>query len=359
MATRQPQQGNQVGGTGSVPPLRTSTSYISQAPFVGDVPPPYKRGVVSYTFFAQDRVKMLTTSDFALETKDKIALKWDNCLIVLFYGENAESKAYVQIWTIVAQQAAGPVMAACNLIAETQVARAFAELAGMGSHPLQWAAMKGYPFILVYRGGWPTAFYNGERSVQSLVDWSMTLACQANYYERDNYAGGVQVEAAFQMGPIKRYPDEAGKNPIRKYSDQYSTVKPVRGYNPNLPISYQGSPLAQKEIEVLQQLRDQQQGNGQQNQTQQTDQDQQQGDTTDQDQDTTDQDQTQQTDQDQQQDDATDQDQTQQTDQDQNQSDTTDQGDTGDVSPPDSSTENSDDNETAPIELDKSVGGEG
>lgn len=232
-------------------PSQLGRSYISQAEFK---PQPITRqdtGTVMLTLFSNDNVRRLSSSDFAIETKEKIALKWENCIIVLFYGENQESKDVIQVFSIAAQQIAGPIMGACNLIVEREVARAFTDVKGLGSHALHWASIRGYPFILTYRGGWPTAFYNGDVDVQQIVDWAMTLACEANYYERFNLAGGVQAEARYQKSASLRYPGEGGVNPIRTQSQEYRTGTSIRGYNSSLPLTLEGSQQAAQQASIL------------------------------------------------------------------------------------------------------------
>src|SRR5579872_1467632 len=156
--------------------------------------------VIQQTTFAQNAVKQLHESDFTIENKELIGLRYDDCTLVLFYGENTESLQLVQIWATVAQQVAGPVFAACNLLVERGVASALTRLKADGSNPLHWASFRGFPFILVYRGGWPVAFYNGPRETQALIDYALTLACQASYYEPIQEAGGMQAEGSLSMG---------------------------------------------------------------------------------------------------------------------------------------------------------------
>lgn len=188
-------------------------------------------GMVYLSLFAQDSVKRLSSSDFNLDTPEKITLKIPECTIVLFYGQNAESTSLARIWSLVAQQTAGPVLAATNIIADPKIAQAMTEIRGMGSHPYHWAAMKGYPFILTYRSGYPVAFYNGERSVQALTDWAMSLACQANYYERYDLSAGVRIDNTneFKMPSPQQYPSNDNSNPVRTQSNQFTTATALRG----------------------------------------------------------------------------------------------------------------------------------
>jgi hypothetical protein len=180
------------------------------------------------TVFAQNSVKTVSSSDFNLDTPDKITMKSKDCMVVLFYGENTESKSLSRIWSLVAQQTAGPIVTAVNVMADPKIATAMTDIRGMGSHAYHWAAMKGYPFILSYRGGIPVAFYNGERSVQAILDWVMTLACQANYYEREDISAGVKVDSNdLSMPSAQPYPS-AG-NPVRVQSTQFTSAAPLRG----------------------------------------------------------------------------------------------------------------------------------
>jgi len=232
--------------TSAVPPPRTGTSYPEQAPIEAG------SGLIYLTFFSDESIKRLTSADFALASKDKVAMVWDNCLIVLFYGENKESKDLMRIFLIAARQSAGIVFGACNLISEREVARAFVDI-GNGAHPFHWARLQGYPFIMVYRKGYPAAFYNGDRSVSAILNWSQTMACKDSYFERTQLAAGVQAEATYQMPPYDPYGhDPRGRdNPLLSDSSQFRTDAPIRGYDPNLPITYESSAEATRVAERL------------------------------------------------------------------------------------------------------------
>ncbi len=178
--------------------------------------------------FGTNSVKQLYSSDFRLNDPDKIGLKNDECIVILFYSSNAESIALANIWSQVGQEAAGPILAACDIVSEKAVALAMTSIKSMGNHPFHWASMRGYPFILSYRDGWPAAFYNGDRSVQAILNWVITLACQANYYERFDIYGGVQTTNTLEMPNPTPYPSPDGSNPIRNQSTEYRTAAPLR-----------------------------------------------------------------------------------------------------------------------------------
>jgi hypothetical protein len=202
--------------------------------------------VVYRLTFSSETVKRLSTDDFDLTSRELIALKHDECTLVLFHVENTESYQLANIWALAAQQVAGPVFAAINMLTERKVAEAFTKLKGDGSHPLHWASLRQYPFIMVYRKRWPVAVYNGPREVQAIIDYALTLACEAGYYEILQIGGGMQSESRYEMGPYDVYTNIPNHPPkIRKQSIQYSATEPIRGFNPNIPIVPTGTAVNQ------------------------------------------------------------------------------------------------------------------
>jgi hypothetical protein len=217
----------------STSPSNVATQSTQTELIKGTARPPE---VVQRLTFAAETVKRLTAEDFDLGSKELITLKYDDCILVLFHVENTESYQLADIWALVAQQVAGPIFAAINMLSERRVAEAFTRLKSDGSNPLHWAALRQYPYILVYRKRWPVAVYNGPREVQALIDYSLTLACEAGYYEILQTGGGMQAESRFEMGNYKPYTNLAGQPPmVKKESIQFGT-EPIRGFNPSLPI---------------------------------------------------------------------------------------------------------------------------
>jgi len=186
--------------------------------------------IVNSLTFSQESVKMLSERDFQIGSRNEIALRYDDCILVLFYVGNTESKNICVLWEEAAAQVAGPMFAACNLILDRKVAEAFARLNSEPNNPLNKFALQTLPFILVYRGGWPKAFYNGERSVGSFIDYSLSLACRADYTEPIQYPMGMQPESNNMMGGWKRW----SENPAS--SVQFTVTNPVREYDPRMPI---------------------------------------------------------------------------------------------------------------------------
>lgn len=201
--------------------------------------------VIQQTLFAQDAVKQLNLGDFETTGRERILLKHHGCYLILFYGENTESLDLVKIWQMAAAQVAGPIFAAVNLMAERKLAEIFTSVRADPDSPLHWASLRGIPFILVYRNGWPVAAYNGERAVQPLIDYALTLACEANYREPVQLAAGMQAQSNLEMPGFKQYEP-------RTDSTQFTVQTPIRGFDARLQPAVVGSAQARQEAAVAQ-----------------------------------------------------------------------------------------------------------
>ena len=195
--------------------------------------------------FSQAAVKNLKTSDFQLNCENKITLRTDMSLIVLFYINNTESLNIAKLWLLAAQQAGGgQKFGACNLEIENDVDEAFKNLNMDPTHPYAWASLKSYPFILTYRQGRPVAFYNGERSTNAFVNYALTLAFNSGYFERNNVREGVSVDNDFAMTGFFGY-----KNPPVSQSKDFKSDVSLTGYNQNEPVYRVGTTEETKVLE--------------------------------------------------------------------------------------------------------------
>lgn len=173
------------------------------------------------------RVVILSRDDF----KNSIILRDNRCMLILFYVGNPESIQLAEIWNTVANQSVGPIFGAIDMNREQTLAQEFMKLSSNRSDPLHWAGLRGYPFILVYRDGYPVAFYNGARETQSLVDYSLTLACRGDYIEHVQLAAGEDVVDRKEMAPYSPYIDTKDNKVVKQNSIDYSPTQPVRGFN--------------------------------------------------------------------------------------------------------------------------------
>jgi len=200
--------------------------------------------------FQRESVRTLREADFSLNNSmAPVGLLTTGCTLVYFYGDNAESKNVGQVWSSAASQVAGPLFAACNLSTEAKLAEAFTKISGEADHPLHWVGLRQLPFILVYRGGWPRAFYNGERSTQAIVDYSLTLACLSNYAETQQLSASTQVTTDLETTAARPYTD------LRTVSTQYTGASPIRGRDLGLAPVVRGSAEEKAEIARVQAAR--------------------------------------------------------------------------------------------------------
>jgi hypothetical protein len=158
--------------------------------------------IVQPVLFAQQSVRNFRESDFTLNSKLLVALNYSDCILCLFYDDTPNSRQLAQIWAQAAIRTSGPIFAACNLVIEKRVAEAFIEIGKDQAHPFYWAHTVKIPFILVYSSGWPKATYRGHKSVSSIIAYSMQLACQAGYTERESLKTGTDVHVV--QNNIKR-----------------------------------------------------------------------------------------------------------------------------------------------------------
>lgn len=224
-----------------------------------DVDEPTIPNIVRFTTFSSNRVKRLTAQSFNLDDKMMIGLKNEDCVLILFHVENKESHELMKLWYIVAEQTAGPIFASCNVLLEDKVGKAFARVKMNGSHPLNPYALHQWPVIMVYRKGYPVAVYNGESDVQSIIDWSLLLACRANYFEPIQIYAGMQAEYRHNMPTPLPYPDPK-TNPEAKVSGQFYGARSKRGFYPSEKVVKSGTRQEQKEAILVKELQAEREG---------------------------------------------------------------------------------------------------
>ena len=130
-------------------------------------------------------IKRLTDDDFALDTRDKICLYSDACTLVLFYTESPESKKVLSVLKIVAETIPSISFGACHMLLEKRVAEAFMSLRTKPDHPLSWCSERTFPFILIYRNGFPVNFYDGPADPEIMTSFCLNIACKTDFHSRN------------------------------------------------------------------------------------------------------------------------------------------------------------------------------
>lgn len=143
---------------------------------------------------ASTQLISITSNDFLLSNRELITLKSLDCIIILFHTDNKESKDLFNIFQDCASKSSGIKFGECNVIINGEIGKSFIALKGMCDHPFNWVSVNQYPFILTYREGWPQAFYNGLRTSNDIINYSLQLACKACYTEKEQKYRGIEVD---------------------------------------------------------------------------------------------------------------------------------------------------------------------
>lgn len=188
---------------------------------------------VSKFAFSPTAVKYLSDDDFDFTDKSGFYLKsLTSCCLVLFFIKNTESFQLGTVYAAAAEEIAGVTLAAINVAENKRTAQALMGLHDTPSSPISWIASKGYPFILVFRGGWPTAGYNGARETQALINYTMALACKADYHEHILLGAGVQTDTRLGIGGYNPYVNTKEKpDSVLVDSGQFTAQTNIRGYD--------------------------------------------------------------------------------------------------------------------------------
>lgn len=183
--------------------------------------------LVNYTFPSGIGVRVLSSKSFTINSSILIGLEYKDCILILFYTQNEESIKLLKIFNILASSVAGPIFATCNVLVEEPVGRAFAAVKADGNHPLHVYGLHQWPVIIAYRGGYPQAVYNGLRSAQQIANWSMTMACNARYFEPVQIYGGIQIDNG---GESLESPEPYIDKRIKASSSYFDGTSEVRQY---------------------------------------------------------------------------------------------------------------------------------
>lgn len=185
-------------------------------------------GLVNYTFPSGIGVRVLSSKSFTVGSSILIGLEYKDCILILFYTQNEESIKLLKIFNSLASSVAGPIFATCNVLVEEPVGRAFAAVKADGNHPLHVYGLHQWPVIIAYRGGFPQAVYNGLRSAQQIANWSMTMACNARYFEPVQIYGGITID---NQGEILDSPQPYIDNRVKGSSSYFDGKNEVRAYS--------------------------------------------------------------------------------------------------------------------------------
>lgn len=135
----------------------------------------------SATVMVENTLKKLGESDFLLGTREPLSLMWDDLTLVLFYDETEASKRLLSVWQQTSTITVGPLFGAVSLVAESKIANTFVQVKLNPESPFNWAGFGETPFVLVYRSGWPQAFYTGPFTALDIKNFALNQAATVGY----------------------------------------------------------------------------------------------------------------------------------------------------------------------------------
>lgn len=192
----------------------------------------YRSDVVLYTqygdFFEIAKVKELQPDDFYLGSRTPTMLKSRSPTMIMFYlPTDPTSQEMKDVWAALATTVSGIDYCAVNAANAKQIMKAFLETGTNIDHPLWPFRVEGFPTIMMYRDGWPQAFYNGDRTFDELLAYSLELAAKPGYYEPFNDYVGVAPGNAGLYAYERRLPGSTKSD----YIEQLEEAEPL--YTPD------------------------------------------------------------------------------------------------------------------------------
>lgn len=142
-------------------------------------------------FTLEQKHVMFYDKHFELTTQTPMALRYDDCIILMIYdsassdgvGREDTTANSMKIFIEASKSATNAIFAMID-IATNPDFRAGVNITAMNAdNPFHSFAPKRYPAIITYRNHFPKGFYNGSATVEGLVAFSREMACNTNYIE--------------------------------------------------------------------------------------------------------------------------------------------------------------------------------
>jgi hypothetical protein len=113
----------------------------------------------------------------------------------LFYNliDNPTSSVVIDVFGKVSRSIAGPFFGFVDLRANPDVALAFNKLASDTDNPFNKFAYNKVPFIINYRGGWPTETYQGNMNEEELRNFALNVSCRRGMQKTLNTSESTMV----------------------------------------------------------------------------------------------------------------------------------------------------------------------
>lgn len=187
-------------------------------------------------FYTIVKVKELQPRDYYLGSRTPTMLKSRAVTMIFFYlPSDPTSQELRDIWSQLASNIAGIDYVAVNGSEQKEIMKAYVETGNDVEHPLFPFDVTGFPTIMVYRQGWPQAFYNGDRTYDALLAYSLELAAKPGYYEPVNDYEGVAPSDPTLYAYERRLPGSTASDYIEQAEEKEPQYTPYEEEGVLLP----------------------------------------------------------------------------------------------------------------------------
>lgn len=182
-----------------------------------------------FTYPNSSYIKILRETDFSLETRDKICLYDDSYVnIVLFYNESPDSERILNVIQNVAGRIPGVSFSVCNIQDVRQVGDVFIEITSLKFHPLREFTLRPFPFVLVYKRGFPVNFYDGPADIDIFRKFCEKVLKDEDFHITNKT---LNEQIKYQM-----WSEYKSKNPI-SFSNPQKIKQITKPYIPAIPYN--------------------------------------------------------------------------------------------------------------------------
>lgn len=127
------------------------------------------------SLFPTKQIKILTDNDFLLNSEEKITIKDNSLLVILFYDKTDISNEILKMWDNILHHVSGPIFCICDMTTELGVSQNFKTVASDISSKYHKLAFNKEPFIIVYKNGNPVKNYKNAFSETKLIIFTTNL----------------------------------------------------------------------------------------------------------------------------------------------------------------------------------------
>ncbi len=160
-------------------------------------------------------IEIITDSSFIFEN-NMISFKDKSFSIILFHSNNIESRNYINTLCLASESLAGFKFYCANINLCKIFRDELGKLDGKPDHPLYWIRSGVIPYILIFKGGWPISFFNGDRTANVISTFIQSIS--NNNMRLEKYSRNPIIQPEINIGTKKQ--ELRGKVDLSKLSSR-------------------------------------------------------------------------------------------------------------------------------------------